>query len=606
MQSRSSTPPLGNLSPALGVVRLSRMTDETSSPERQRADLARQPGVYYIHVAEDLDVSATKFSPFARPNLGPWLTEPEKLAMYDQVVVWKADRICRRAADMRALMTWADEHGKTIVFQQDNLTYDPSASGFGKALNDAMINLVAAFAEMEALNTQTRTKSLHAYLRENRSWKGGRLQLGYEVKKVVEGDKVFKRLVPSPKTLPIFTEIADRLIGGESHNSIASDFNQRGIPSPSDWSLTLQGSAPKGRKWSSPGVASAVTSDAPLGYLMRWDPDTKKRVPSRDAEGNIIQAWEPLITKEKLLQVRAALAARSLMKRPHITWKANPLANVAKCFDCGKNLSRLEKKGHVYLRCHQVFAAHDKCEARGMIPIETAWEYIEDGFLQHHGNEQVVEVRYVKSSQFEQQLDEVREEYAAVAAQMSKAKSQAARALLEPRLDELDTVMAALETQQATASGRLTRTELGETNAERWRRLDEAGRREMLIKAGVELRIKRTPRTQLYTAHVYYPQAALALHSVAALHDGPSTAASGLSDFELEVMGLARLDSLAPARDLVRVPHATRPGSDRGVVNQESPLRSARRGRRSDAEADSRVPDRVRAFPQLGVGRGRG
>jgi DNA invertase Pin-like site-specific DNA recombinase len=141
------------VTPALGSIRLSRMSDDTTSPERQRADLLRQPGVSYVDVVEDLDVSATKYGPTERPKLGPWLTEPKKLALYDELIVWKLDRFCRKARDMRDMMGWSDETGKRLVFQQDRLVYDPRAEGLGKVMNDVMIALVAAFAEMESLNT---------------------------------------------------------------------------------------------------------------------------------------------------------------------------------------------------------------------------------------------------------------------------------------------------------------------------------------------------------------------------------------------------------------------------------------------------------------------
>jgi hypothetical protein len=62
---------------AVIVVRLSRVTDATTSPERQLKtcrDLCRQRGYEVMGIAEDLDVSAGSTSPFDRPQLGDWLT----------------------------------------------------------------------------------------------------------------------------------------------------------------------------------------------------------------------------------------------------------------------------------------------------------------------------------------------------------------------------------------------------------------------------------------------------------------------------------------------------------------------------------------------------
>lgn len=57
----------------LAVVRLSDLTDETTSPERQRSKIdtyARLHEHEVVGVAEDLDVSGS-ISPFERPKLGP-------------------------------------------------------------------------------------------------------------------------------------------------------------------------------------------------------------------------------------------------------------------------------------------------------------------------------------------------------------------------------------------------------------------------------------------------------------------------------------------------------------------------------------------------------
>ena len=61
---------------ALLVIRLSRVTDATTSPERQLADceqLCAQRGYTVAGMAEDLDVSGS-VDPFDRKNGPTWLT----------------------------------------------------------------------------------------------------------------------------------------------------------------------------------------------------------------------------------------------------------------------------------------------------------------------------------------------------------------------------------------------------------------------------------------------------------------------------------------------------------------------------------------------------
>ena len=65
---------------ALIAVRLSVRTDESTSPKRQREAgeaEARRLGAEVVGYAEDLDVSATRTTPFERPELGDWLARPD-------------------------------------------------------------------------------------------------------------------------------------------------------------------------------------------------------------------------------------------------------------------------------------------------------------------------------------------------------------------------------------------------------------------------------------------------------------------------------------------------------------------------------------------------
>jgi site-specific DNA recombinase len=61
----------------LGVIRLSDLSDETTSPERQRSSIEKYAGAYDHEIvgwAEDIDVSGA-VSPFDRKDLGGWLTD---------------------------------------------------------------------------------------------------------------------------------------------------------------------------------------------------------------------------------------------------------------------------------------------------------------------------------------------------------------------------------------------------------------------------------------------------------------------------------------------------------------------------------------------------
>src|ERR1700722_5533135 len=82
----------------LGRIRLSRATDESTSPERQREVIetwAAQHDHEMIGWAEDRDVSGS-VDPFDAPALGPWLADDRKHE-WDIVAAWKLDRLGRDA-----------------------------------------------------------------------------------------------------------------------------------------------------------------------------------------------------------------------------------------------------------------------------------------------------------------------------------------------------------------------------------------------------------------------------------------------------------------------------------------------------------------------------
>ena len=88
----------------LGALRLSRNTDESTSPKRQTERIEWWSGGHdgeLVHIAEDLDVSG-KVSPFDRDGLGEWLKE-ENAHKWDVLVAWKLDRISRSAVFLWAI-----------------------------------------------------------------------------------------------------------------------------------------------------------------------------------------------------------------------------------------------------------------------------------------------------------------------------------------------------------------------------------------------------------------------------------------------------------------------------------------------------------------------
>jgi len=115
---------------ALIVVRLSRLTDASTSPERQLEkcrELCEQRGYEVVGIAEDLDVSASATTPFDRPQLGDRLAN--RFNEFDVLVFFRADRIVRRLFDLSDLIRWSREHSVTLVSATES--YFDLSSEFG-------------------------------------------------------------------------------------------------------------------------------------------------------------------------------------------------------------------------------------------------------------------------------------------------------------------------------------------------------------------------------------------------------------------------------------------------------------------------------------------
>ena len=153
---------------ALIVVRLSRLTDASTSPERQLEkcrELCEQRGYEVVGIAEDLDVSASATTPFDRPQLGDWLAN--RFNEFDVLVFFRADRIVRRLFDLSDLIRWSREHSVTLVSATESY-FDLSSE-----CGDIIALLVAKVAELELAAISERSRSAAQHNMRAGKFRGG-------------------------------------------------------------------------------------------------------------------------------------------------------------------------------------------------------------------------------------------------------------------------------------------------------------------------------------------------------------------------------------------------------------------------------------------------
>ncbi|MEU8791548.1 recombinase family protein [Streptomyces sp. NPDC048643] len=496
----------------LSVLRLSVMTDETTSPERQRGANHEVGAALNIDFGDreavDLGVSASKTTPFERPELGAWLKRPEE---FDALVFWRFDRAVRSMDDMHGLSKWARDHRKMIVIAEGpggRLVLD-----FRNPLDpmaQLMVTLFAFAAQMEAQSIRERVLGAQAAMRTMPlRWRGSRPPYGYEPAELEDGGMT---LVQDSDAVTVIETMIKELMSGKTATAICAELNDAGIPSPRDhWSL-IQGRKTGGKvgnsvgekivkerfKWRHNAIKTMLTSEALLGWKMT------KSGPVRDSEGVPVMATrEPILTREEFDAVGALFTDNNDGTKWFRTDSVALLLRVICCDGCGQSMfmsrpsasSKGTNKSEIY-RCGS-YARGEKCPAPATVKREWAEEYVRDRFLDAVGGLMLTETRRIPGYDPQPEIDATTAEYEAHMREQGQQTSKAAQAAWKRRATALDARLAELETREARPA-RTEVVQLGVTMADAWRDADDKGRRDMLREAGVTVRIKTAQRGRVF------------------------------------------------------------------------------------------------------------
>ncbi|MFK4689825.1 recombinase family protein [Streptomyces pristinaespiralis] len=500
----------------VSALRLSVLTDETTSPERQRAANQAAAASLGIDLADreavDLGVSASKTTPFERPELGAWLRRPDE---FDALVFWRFDRAVRSMDDMHELAKWARESRKMIVFAEGpggllvldfRNPLDPMAQ--------LMVTLFAFAAQMEAQAIRERVTSAQAAMRVMPlRWRGSRPPYGYMPAPLEGGGWT---LVQDPEAVAVLERIIRELMGdpgkgvpGKSLAAIARDLNADGIPSSRDyWSLKKgreTGGKTGGRagetvvrgrfSWRHGAIKELLTSERLLGWK------TQANNPVRDSEGAPVMATaEPILTREEFDAIGAVLAERSVdNKKSDRVDTVALLLRVIHCEGCGQRMylhqpspnSKSTSKTHTY-KCGANIRGH-KCDAPSIIKREWADEYAEREFLRMVGALEVTHTRTIPGYDPQPEIAATLAEFEDHQAQQGRHKSVHAKAAWQRHADALDARLAELEARERVEP-RTEEIGTGKTYCDLWAEADTAGRRKLLQEAGAYLSVKRSTR----------------------------------------------------------------------------------------------------------------
>lgn len=497
----------------LSVLRLSVLTDETTSPERQRAANHEAASALNIALSDDreavdLGVSASKTTPFERPELGDWLERPDD---FDAIIAWRFDRLIRSMDDMHMLSLWAREHRKMIVIAEGpggRLVLD-----FRNPLDpmaQLMVTLFAFAAQFEAQSIRERVISAQAAMRAMPlRWRGSRPPYGYEPVELEDGGWT---LTQDKKAVAVIERIIKELHSGKPVLSIAQELNAAGIPSPRDhWSLR-QGRKTGGKTGGAPGetvvkerftwrhnaIKELLTSERLLGWKVT------EKGPVRDSEGAPVMATrDPILTREEFDAVGALFAERSVDNKSFRTDSVALLLRVIVCDGCDEIMylhrpssgSKGTSKTETY-KCGS-YGRGVKCPAPASVKREWADEYATGRFLSAVGGLRITETRRIPGYDPQPEIEATTAEYEAHMAEQGQQVSKAAKDAWKRRATALDARLAELEAREARPAS-VEVVQLKETFADVWRDADDKKRRGMLREAGAVLRVRKAKRGKAF------------------------------------------------------------------------------------------------------------
>jgi len=457
---------------ALGRLRLSVATDESTSIERQREIIknwADANGHTMIGWAEDVDVSGA-VDPFETPQLGDWLKN--RAPEFDIIVAWKLDRITRSAIKLNNLISWCDEHDKIMLTTDNGLN---TGSREGRLI----AGIVGFLAEGELEAMRERQKSSRQKLRELARWPGGRPPYGYRAAPNPNGPG--KVLEIDPEAHTVVQRIVQQVIDGVPLVRIVRDLNRDGVLPPRDYYRVQQGRQDTLTSWGTGPLRFLLSSPSLVGQAHL------RGVVQRDEQGRPVQLAEPLVTEEQRMLIQAELERTRGVSRE----RAEPaaLSGIALCWFCGGvlHMTTLVKKLRDGKRRYRYYRCPKGCGP--MLPADDLEQLAEDNFLDLLGAVEVRKRVWVPGDDVEARKRSAVMGLETLLESAGRVSSPTVAAALQKRIVALSGYIAELESTPAQ-SGRWEHRPTGEFYRDVWERSsDPISRRELLKNAGVTIRI---------------------------------------------------------------------------------------------------------------------
>jgi site-specific DNA recombinase len=501
------------------VVRLSRVTDATTSPARQVEacrQFIEQRGWTEIGVAEDLDISAGSTSPFERPSLAAWIGDGVKdvgrLPEVDVVLCFRIDRLVRRVKHLSRIIEWFDDHNVNLVSATE-AHFDLST-----AIGRVIAQLVASFAEMELEAMSARASDASRNNIAAGKYRGGVPPWGY-VPSDASGEW---RLVQDGPQVEVIEEVVRRVLDGEPLRPIAHDLTRREALTPRDSFAQFRDREVKGYGWHPGPLKRALMSPAMLGQVVTREPlvDDKGRevrdakgkkvygpeIVVRSRDGSPVVRSDPILSRSVFEKVCAELSQRENRKEPDKR-TASLLVQVIHCMApcshrraledcpedcmgiCGCPAYRLKggKGRQPRYRCSSATSA-EPCGNRS-VTVAEADGIVEGMVLALLGSSERMEREWDSGTDYSVELAEVNARLVDLTSQLGSGVFRPGT----PQREALDANIAALAARQESLAAEVVKPAgwvwkpTGENFGDWWRQQDTSSRNRWLVSREVWL-----------------------------------------------------------------------------------------------------------------------
>jgi len=376
-------------------------------------------------VAVVADTRSGTAAPWDRRNLKPWVTQPDKLALYDVVIAYKTDRISRGdQEDFARIERWATEHGKRIIIV-DGPQYP--------ARDDA------DYWRWQAEKRLARQEWEQIRERSGRAQKAliirgklvGKPPWGYDR----IGSKYDKTLVPNDLGRKYIPLIFEHCAEGWSLAKVAAWLDSEGVPTA------------RGDRWSPLTLSGTLRCTTYIGYR-------------RDGAGKTVLKCEPVIDVDLFHRANDALASRP-KRGPMIAENRSMLASVLFCAHCFESpMYRIyggRSRDIFYYRCTGRGTQRKGCG--NLIHLEEIDRLVSEAMTRLV--RPIIKLVFIPGNDHSTELKDVEFLLQHLGSQqLSDEEEDAERARLRAERDRIKAL--------PIESGRTERVDTGETYADRW------------------------------------------------------------------------------------------------------------------------------------------